>query len=316
LPSKNKQQKTSPDQMLSSQHLVFLEVARRLSFTKAGQSLFLSQSAVSKQVKALEEYYQTGLFERLGNAVALTPAGQLLYRKLLLAQQLQTELREEMAALNPRFVPDIQMIIGASTTVSLYVLPAVLSAYLAAHPRTQLTLKNRNSENILKALLDHEIDLGVIEGIHRVSNVTYTPLLTDDVVAVCSARNPLRHRQLTLTDLYQVPLALREAGSGTLAVLEQALQAQRIRLADLRVPVRLGGTEALKNFVRVDDQVLAFLPRQAVARALAAGELAEVAVQGLALKRHFEFIQRRGTENLAPFREFMQFARRYYSEEE
>ncbi|RTQ50732.1 LysR family transcriptional regulator [Hymenobacter gummosus] len=299
--------------MLSTQHLVFLEVARRLSFTKAGQSLFLSQSAVSKQVKALEEYYQTGLFERLGNAVALTPAGQLLYRKLLQAQQLQTELREEMAALNPRFAPEVQMVIGASTTVSLYVLPPVLSAYLAERPRTQLTLKNRNSENILKALLDHEIDLGVIEGIHRVSNVTYTPLLTDDVVAVCSARNPLRHRHLTLTDLYQVPLALREAGSGTLAVLEQALLAQRIRLADLRVPVRLGGTEALKNFVRVDDQVLAFLPRQAVARALAAGELAEVPVEGLALKRHFEFIQRRGTENLAPFREFMQFARRHYS---
>jgi DNA-binding transcriptional LysR family regulator len=302
--------------MLSSQHEVFLEVARRLSFTKAGQSLFLSQSAVSKQVKALEEYYQIGLFERLGNAVALTPAGQLLYRKLQQAQQLQAELREEMAVLSPRFAPAIQMVIGASTTVSLYVLPPVLSAYLAERPQTQLTLKNRNSENILKALLDHEIDLGVIEGIHRVSQVTYTPLLTDDVVAVCSARNPLRHRELALTDLYNVPLALREAGSGTLAVLEQALQAQRIRLADLRVPVRLGGTEALKNFVRVDDQVLAFLPRQAVARALAAGELAEVTVRDLQLKRHFEFIQRRGTENLAPFREFLQFALRYYSDKE
>ncbi|GAB2957713.1 LysR family transcriptional regulator [Hymenobacter coalescens] len=299
--------------MLSSQHEVFLEVARRLSFTKAGQSLFLSQSAVSKQVKALEEYYKVGLFERLGNAVALTPAGQLLYRKLLQVQQLQTELRQEMAALSPRFTPGIHMVIGASTTVSLYVLPPVLSAYLGQNPHTQLTLKNRNSENILKALLEHEIDLGVIEGIHRVSHVTYTPLLTDDVVAVCSARNPLRHRVLHVADLYDVPLALREAGSGTLAVLEQALLAQRVRLADLRVQVRLGGTEALKNFVRVDDHVLAFLPRQAVARALAAGELAEVAVRDLHLTRHFEFIQRRGTEQLTPFREFMQFALRYYS---
>ncbi|OON67421.1 LysR substrate-binding domain-containing protein [Hymenobacter sp. CRA2] len=302
--------------MLSSQHEVFLEVARRLSFTKASQSLFISQSAVSKQVKALEEYYKVGLFERLGNSVALTPAGQLLYRKLLQAQQLQAELREEMAALSPRFAPQIQMTIGASTTVSLYVLPPVLSAYLAEHPHTQLTLKNRNSENILKALLEHEIDLGVVEGIHRVSQVTYTPLLTDDVVAVCSARNPLRHRTLAVSELYDVPLALREAGSGTLAVLEQALLAQRIRLADLRVPVRLGGTEALKNFVRADDGVLAFLPRQAVARALSAGELAEVTVQDLQLKRHFEFVQRRGTENLAPFREFMQFALRYYSKAE
>ncbi|UYZ57547.1 LysR family transcriptional regulator [Hymenobacter latericus] len=302
--------------MLSHQHEVFLEVARRLSFTKASQSLFISQSAVSKQVKALEEHYKTGLFERLGNAVALTAAGQLLYQKLLQVQQLQTELHQEMAALSPRFTPDIRMVIGASTTISLYVLPPVLSAYLGHHPHVQLTLKNRNSENILKALLEHEIDLGVIEGIHRVSNVTYTPLLSDDVVAVCSAKNPLQGRTLELTDLYHVPLALREPGSGTLAVVEQALLAQRIRLADLRVKVRLGGTEALKNFVRVDPSVLAFLPRQAVVKELAAGELAEVKIDDLQLRRHFEFVQRRGTENNAPFKDFMQFALRYYSKPE
>ena len=81
--------------MLSHPHEVFLEVAQRLSSTKAGQALFLSQSAVSKQVKALEEYYQTGLFERLGGSVQLTPAGQKLYQKLLQAKQLQQELRQE-----------------------------------------------------------------------------------------------------------------------------------------------------------------------------------------------------------------------------
>lgn len=299
--------------MLSHQHEVFLEVARRLSFTKASQSLFISQSAVSKQVKALEEHYKTGLFERQGNAVALTPAGRLLYQKLLQAQQLQTELHQEMSVLSQEFSPQIPMVIGASTTISLYVLPPVLSAYLGHHPHIQLTLKNRNSENILKALMEHEIDLGVIEGIHRVSSVTYTPLLTDDVVAVCAAQNPLRHQQLRLTDLYEQPLALREAGSGTLAVLEQALLTHRIRLGDLRVKVRLGGTEALKNFVRVDAGVLAFLPRQAVVKELASGELCEVTIQGLQLTRHFEFIQRRGTENNAPFKDFIGFAKRYYS---
>ncbi|GAA4372521.1 LysR family transcriptional regulator [Hymenobacter koreensis] len=302
--------------MLSHQHEVFLEVARRLSFTKAGQSLFISQSAVSKQVKALEEHYKTGLFERLGNSVALTPAGRLLYQKLLQAEQLQTELQQEMARLSTNFSPQIRMTMGASTTISLYVLPPVLSAYLGHNPHIQLTLKNRNSENILKALLDHEIDLGVIEGIHRVSNVTYTPLLTDDVVAVCAAENPLHRTELEVKNLYDVPLALREAGSGTLAVLEQALQAQHIRLGDLQVKVRLGGTEALKNFVRVDPGVLAFLPRQAVVKELASGELVEVVIQGLQLTRHFEFIQRRGTENQEPFRDFIQFTKRHYSAKE
>ncbi|TGD83120.1 LysR family transcriptional regulator [Hymenobacter wooponensis] len=301
--------------MLSHPHEIFLEVARQLSFTKAGQTLFLSQSAVSKQVKALEEHYKTGLFERLGNSVILTPAGELLYRKLLVAKQLQHELHQEFTELSPDFSPQVHMVIGASTTISLYVIPPVLSAYLGQYPNTQLTLKNRNSENILKALLEHEIDLGIIEGIHKVSNVTYTPLLTDEVVAVCSGRNPLYRQELEARDLLRVPVALRETGSGTLAVLEEALAEKHIKATDLPVKVRLGGTEALKNFVRVDT-CLAFLPRQSVMKELATGELMEVRVRDLNLVRHFDFVQRKGTENNVPYRDFVQFARRYYSRKE
>lgn len=301
--------------MLSYPHEIFFEVARQLSFTKAAQALFLTQSAVSKQVKGLEEHYKTGLFERLGNSIQLTPAGELLYRKLLLARQLQHELHQEFSALSPSFSPHVRMTIGASTTISLYVIPPVLSAYLGQYPHTQLTLKNRNSENILKALLEHEIDLGIIEGIHKVSNVTYTPLFTDAVIAVCSGRNPLHRQQLQVADLRRIPVALRETGSGTLAVLEQALSAHGIRLLDLPVKVRLGGTEALKNFVRVDT-CLAFLPRQSVMKELAAGELVEVPIQGLELVRHFDFVQRKGTENNMPYKTFVQFARRYYSKQE
>ncbi|TGE07836.1 LysR family transcriptional regulator [Hymenobacter fodinae] len=301
--------------MLSHPHEIFLEVARQLSFTKAGQALFLSQSAVSKQVKALEEHYKTGLFERLGNSVVLTPAGELLYRKLLVAKQLQHELHQEFTELSPDFSPQVHMVIGASTTISLYVIPPVLSAYLGQFPNTQLTLKNRNSENILKALLEHEIDLGIIEGIHKVSNVTYTPLLTDEVVAVCSGRNPLYRQELEARDLLRVPVALRETGSGTLAVLEEALAEKHIKVTDLPVKVRLGGTEALKNFVRVDT-CLAFLPRQSVMKELASGELMEVKVRDLNLMRHFDFVQRKGTENNMPYKDFVQFARRYYSRKE
>ena len=299
--------------MLSQAHEVFLEVARQLSFTKAGQALFVSQSAVSKQVKALEEHYKTGLFERLGSSILLTPAGQRLYRKLLQAKQLQFELHQEMSELSADFAPALHLSIGASTTISLYVLPPVVSAYLQRHPNRQLSLKNRNSDNILQALLAHEIELGIVEGIHKVSHVTYTPLLADDVVAVCAARNPLETRVLEARDLLRIPLALREDGSGTLAVLEQALAHRGLKLAALPVRVRLGGTEALKNFVRVDS-CLAFLPRQAVVKELASGELVEVKIKDLPMRRHFNFIQRKGTENNEPYRDFLLFTKRYYAD--
>ena len=292
-----------------------MEVARLLSFTKASQTLFISQSAISKHIKALEEFYKTGLFERLGNSVVLTPAGKLLYDKLLAAKQLQHELFQDFKQLSENFSPQVNMVLGASTTISLYILPPVLSAYLQKNQNVQLDLKNRNSENILKALLDHEIDLGIVEGINKVSNVTYTPFLTDEVIAVCSSRNPLKKQQLEIRDLYEIPLALRERGSGTLAVLEMALEQKQVKLSELPIKIRLGGTEALKNFVRVDT-CLSFLPRQAVIKELQSGELVQVPINGLTIKRSFNFIQRKGTENNFPYKNFIQFTKRYYSKME
>ncbi|ARS35362.1 LysR family transcriptional regulator [Pontibacter actiniarum] len=302
--------------MLSQRHEIFFEVARLLSFTKASQALFISQSAISKHVKALEEYYKVGLFNRHGNHVSLTPAGTLLYRKLLLARQLQHELYEELKSVSTDFSPQVRMVIGSSTTISLYILPPVLSAYLAQNPNVQITLKNRNSENILKALVDHEIDLGIIEGINKVSNVTYTPFMKDEVIPVCSAGNPLRHQQLHQQDLYNIPLALREYGSGTLAVLEEALLQKGIRLNDIPVKIRLGGTEALKNFVRADNTCLSFLPRPAVLKELVSGELVELQVKDLQVGRTFYFIQRKGSENDLLFKNFMRFTKMHYSKTE
>lgn len=301
--------------MISYKHEVFIEVARQLSFTKASQTLFISQSAISKQIQALEVYYKTGLFERKGNTVSLTAAGQLLYERLLVARQLQHELHQDMQTISQQFTPPLQMAIGASTTISLYVLPHVLSAYLNQHPALQLTLKNRNSENILKALLDHEIDLGVVEAIRQLSSVTYTPFLTDEVIAVCSPHSPLKNQTLTVSDLYHTPLALREYGSGTLAGVEKALAEHQVDMLDLPVKVRLGGTEALKNFVRVDT-CLAFLPRQAVQKELLTGELISITIQDLTIRRTFHFIQRKGTENNRPYHDFIQFTRRHYAKTE
>ncbi|QJW88372.1 LysR family transcriptional regulator [Spirosoma taeanense] len=298
--------------MLSIQHRVFMEVARLLSFTRASQTLFLSQSAISKQIKSLEQFYKTGLFERHGTRVSLTPAGQLLYEKLLEATQLQHELHQAMHQLNQDFLPPTKLAIGASTTISLYVLPPVLSAYLRQYPTIQISVLNRNSTNVQKALLDHEIDVGIVESIPRLNTLTYSPFLTDEVVAVCSANSPLRNQSLTITDLPAIPLALRENGSGTLAAVESALQKQGIRPAQLQIRIRLGGTEALKNFV-LADTCLSFLPRLAIRHELATSALVEVPIQGLTIERGFHFIQRKGTENNQWVNAFIRTTRRYYS---
>jgi len=301
--------------MLSSRHLIFMEVARLLSFTKASQTLFLSQSAISKHIKSLEYFYKTGLFERHGNHISLTKAGQALYSKLLEAGQLQEELHQELQQINETFLPLTKLAIGASTTISLYVLPSALSAYLRQHEHIQVDVLNRNSDTIQNALLAHEIDVGIVEGLTRINTVTYTPFMTDDVLAVCSARSPLRGRTLTVAELPAIPVALRENGSGTLAIIEDELSNKGIPLSSLRVLIRLGGTEALKNFA-LADTCLAFLPKRAIIKELALGELVVLPIQDLVLQRTFYFIQRKGTEGNRLVGTFIQFLKHHYSTRE
>ncbi|GAB4024347.1 LysR substrate-binding domain-containing protein [Spirosoma koreense] len=301
--------------MLSSRHLIFMEVARLLSFTKASQTLFLSQSAISKHIKSLEYFYKTGLFERHGTSISLTQAGQTLYAKLLEAGQLQADLHQELQQINENFLPPTKLAIGASTTISLYVLPPVLSAYLKRYANLQISVLNRNSNNIQNALLNHDIDVGIVEGVARVNTLVYTPFITDDVLAVCSARSPLRNLPLTVADLPSISMALRENGSGTLAVIEDELGKRGIGLSSLQVLIRLGGTEALKNFV-LADTCLAFLPKRAILKELVAGELVEVPIRDLALQRTFYFIQRKGTENNRLVSTFIRFTQRHYSQTE
>ncbi|RRA97729.1 LysR family transcriptional regulator [Larkinella rosea] len=298
--------------MLSFRHKLFAEVARQLSFTKASQTLFISQSALSKHVKALEFFYKTALFERHGNSISLTRAGQILYTKLLEAGELQNELHQELQLVNENFQPPTGLAIGASTTITLYVLPPVLSTYLRQHPAIRISVLNRNSDTIQKALIDHEIDVGIVESITRLTTLTYVPFMTDDVLAVCSRNSPLRERTLTVQDLPGIPLALRETGSGTLAVVEKALEKKGVSLSNLQVLIRLGGTEALKNFV-LADTCLAFMPKRAILKELADGELVEVPIRDLNVQREFYFIQRKGTENNRLVNEFIRFTKRHYS---
>jgi len=291
---------------------MFMEVARLRSFTKASQTLFISQSAISKQIKALEHFYKTALFERHGNSISLTQAGQLLYTKLTDVWQVQQQLHQELRLLNDTFFPPTKLAIGGSTTISLYVLPPVLSAYLQAYPQVQINVLNRNSANIRQALLDHEIDLGIVEGLNPVNTLTYTPFMTDEVVAVCSANSPLKDRRLAVRDLPDIPVALRESGSGTLRAVENALGHWGIHLASLAIRIRLGGTEALKNFV-LADTCLAFLPKRAIQKELVRGELIHVPIEDVTIHRTFSFIQRKGTENNALVNTFIRFMQRHYA---
>jgi DNA-binding transcriptional LysR family regulator len=162
--------------------------------------------------------------------------------------------------------------LGASTTVALYILPKVLSSFNQHYPLINISLLNRNSEIVQQALLNEDIDLGIIEERRKLTNVDYQPFVTDRVVAVCSKKSPIAKTKPMRKELLNMPVAIRERGSGTLAALKYTLEKNKIKLSDLNTKVRLGGTEALKNFL-IESDSLGFLPHRSVIKELKYGEV-------------------------------------------
>ncbi|GEO11349.1 LysR family transcriptional regulator [Segetibacter aerophilus] len=301
--------------MLSTKHIIFLEVAAQKSFTKASEALFLSQPAISKSIRSLEDDYKAKLFERHGLKVELTAVGSLLYQKLLEVKNIQEQTQFEISYLNDKLQAKGILKLGASTTVALYILPKILSAFHKQFPGVEINLLNRNSEIVLDALLQQTINLGIIEGPIKSKQVTSLPFLTDKVIAVCSSKSDLtKKRMYTLKDLPSLPIVLREKGSGTLAALLQSLEKIKITLHDLNVKVRLGGTEALKNFL-LESNCLGFLPKRSVLKELENGELTEINIEGLDIKRNFYFIQRKGEMTNELSKNLIAFAKDVYNQE-
>lgn len=299
--------------MISFKHQVFFEVAQQLSFTKASQTLFISQPAISKHIRLLEEEYKTSLFERRGNTIVLTEPGSILFDYILRARELEKQLDLSLNTSREPSQVKGDLKLGASTTVALYIVPPVLSGFRKKYPDVKISLFNRNSESVLSALKEHEIDLGIVEGRSKIGQVKSQLFLTDEVVPVCSTKSDLvKNPRIDVKDLPNTPIALRERGSGTLAAVKHALSGKGIKMTDLNISMRLGGTEALKNFLLADDS-LGFLPARAVVKELDSGDLVRIFIEDLMITRQFYFVQRHGDENRGLNASFIKFAKNHYN---
>ena len=179
---------------------VFCSVAHNLSFTKASKELYVSQPAISKHIQELETEYSTRLFERMGTHITLTPDGELLlsHAEKILKQYKQLDF--EMNLLTQRHIGELRL--GASTTIAQYVLPPYLATFQQKFKQIKLSLINGNSSDIEKAVEEHRIDLGLIEGCSRQIHLHYTPFMRDELVCITSTRSRLaKHEEITIEEL-------------------------------------------------------------------------------------------------------------------
>jgi len=271
---------------------VFFTVANRLSFTKAAKELFITQPAISKHIQELEEQYKIKFFERNGSKISLTNAGELLLKHTKNIFEVYREIDFDMSALINQQRGLLRL--GASTTISQYIIPPLLARFHQKLQEIKVNLLNGNTEQIEKALLNKEIEIGIVEGQSKNQSIKYTEFLKDELVLVCNSKNPLISKeQVNQEDLKSMRFVMREQGSGTLEVIEYALKPFEINLSQLTIEMQLGSTESIKSYLMNSDCV-AFISIHAIEKELKNNELVILDIDNLVIERFFYIITLQG----------------------
>lgn len=256
---------------------VFYTVARHLSFTKAADVLFMTQPAVTFQVKQLEEHFNARLFERSPGKISLTPAGRLVLsyaeRILALSEEMETRVGELTGAVSG------PLLIGASTTIAEFMLPQILGEFKARHPQVQAHLSVANSETIENRVADNTLDLGLIESPSHRPSLNTEVCCDDELVMICSPGHVLALRSAVPAEvLAEHPYVSREEGSGTREFADQYFQHCGVAVEDLEVVMELGSPEAIKGVVAT-GMAVSIVSRTTIAKEVKLGLLVAVPLE-------------------------------------
>lgn len=227
---------------------VFFTVAKQLSFTKAAELLFMTQPAVTFQVKQLEEHFNTRLFERSHGKISLTPAGELALDYAERILNMTAEMEARISELTGQVSGPL--LIGASTTIAEYMLPKLLGEFKRRHPETQARLTVANSETIEHKVADHTLDLGLIESPSHNPNLVTKVCCEDELVMICAPGTDLaKFKVVTPKELSAHPYISRESGSGTRECIDDYFRINGANLDELNLVMELGSREAIKGAV-------------------------------------------------------------------
>lgn len=259
---------------------VFVAVAKNENMSRAAEVLYLSQSACSMALGALENQLGGDLFDRHGKRLILNERGRILLPKASYIID-QIEEIQDLMSQDKKNILAGHLIVGASSTIGNYLLPEIIGHFMAEHPKAKISLQVANTEQIIKQLLQFDIDVGMIEGRCNSEEIKVYPWRKDDLIIISSAKNPLcKKAKITLNDLYESKWILRESGSGT---RERFVDAIGSKISPF---LELGHTEAVKQAVRAGLGI-SCLSRVTVSDALRSGELVELKTPFLKLSRDF-----------------------------
>ena len=275
---------------MNLRHLsVFYGVVKAGSVNAAARLLHTSQPAVSREVRSLEERLGVTLFDRLPRGMRLTEAGQTLaaYAERIFG----LEQAAERAIRNLADLEGGELTLGASNTLGLYLLPPVVAAFHSRYPKLNITLDVANTQEIVKGVLDSRFAVGFVEGRVQHEDLEPKELRRDRIVAVVTPRHPLaKARNLSLKSVAAAPSILREPGSGTREIVEDAFRQRGLQLS---CTLQIGSSEGLKR-ATLEGGAVGWMSEVCVAEELRSGRLVELRIPRFSLERPLYSLKLRG----------------------
>jgi len=284
---------------------VFHTVARLLSFTKAAESLHMTQPAVTFQIRQLEEHFNTRLFDRTHNRISLTEAGDKVFeysdKILSLYGEMDNKVRE--------LTGDVSgvLLIGASTTIAEYVLPSLLGEFKIKYPSVNMRLSVSNSVGVVHMVENNSVDVGIVESPITNKNLAVEVCWHDNLVFICPPDHELaKEKAIPVAKLKELPFVCREEGSGTREFICAHLEENKITMQELNVSLEVGSPEAIKSAVEAGLGV-SVVSGATVQKELKLGTLVALPLDP-PLERPFSIVYQRQKFRIRAMDEFMEFA--------
>ena len=264
---------------------VFLLVATKLNMTKVSKEYFVSQPAISQMIKEIENEFEVKLFNRIGKKLYLTNEGKILkeYSKKIL--NLHNNLIDDLSDL--KILSKGELKIGASTTFGIYLLPSIVNRFSTLYPDVNILVTIENTKHICKLVANDEVDFAFIESDSTEVDLISKKILDDELVFVSSPNHPWAKLDLLKkSDIQKSRFILREVGSGTRSVFENAMKKNKMKY---KVDFTFGNTEAIKQLV-INNLGVGCLSSIACKSEIDDGKIKTYSIPGINLKRSFNLI--------------------------
>jgi DNA-binding transcriptional LysR family regulator len=288
---------------------VFCTVAETKSFSKTSEIIHLTQPAVSLQIQALEEIYETKLFDRSSSMVSLTPAGEVLYKYAKDILTLYASADKVIGKLTGLVKGSIT--IGACSNIGNYVLPSVITDFRKTHPKIKIHLLVSNTKRVVELLNSGNIDIGIVEGDVVRQKMVVKKLISDELLVIVSPSHQwAKKKEVSISDLSKEPFIFREAGSGTRQMIEKFLSRHGISPQDMKVSIVFGSTEAIKDAVE-NGLGVSIISRWAARKESKYGTLRLLSLKEEKMVRDFSLIINKNSISYNALDEFLTFLKSF-----